>query len=177
MPNLVLMDGAWLAGTRFCLLEDLHQELPPARILVVGDAFELGTIARALHSGLWGFLARERASSDIENAMRAVSQGELWLTRGQLSHLLMHRPVAEDYTDLPQLTPRENAVVRAVLSGHSNKEVASRLDIAEHTVAVHLHNIYGKLNLRGRYDLLIHHRIHGESTTLSDDGMKSSRRM
>jgi two-component system, NarL family, nitrate/nitrite response regulator NarL len=171
------MEGDWLAGARFCFLERLHHDLPPVRILVVGDAVKLSTLARALESGVWGYLVRERAHSDIEHAIRAISQGELWLSRCQLSHLLLLRPAAEDFPEMPQLTPRENAVVRVVLAGYSNKEIACRLDIAEHTVAVHLHNIYGKLNVRGRYDLLIQHGGHGENTKLREREAKNWRRM
>jgi DNA-binding CsgD family transcriptional regulator len=79
------------------------------------------------------------------------------LSRGQLSNLIIGTAADNSYVDLPQLTPRENTVVRSVLSGCSNKEIACMLDIAEHTVAIHLHNIYGKLHLRRRIDLLVWH--------------------
>jgi two-component system nitrate/nitrite response regulator NarL len=65
---------------------------------------------------------------------------------------------AAPHADLRQLTPRENAVVRSVLCGHSNKEIARALGIAEHTVKIHLHHVYAKLHLHGRLDLVLRHR-------------------
>jgi DNA-binding NarL/FixJ family response regulator len=159
-PHMMLMDGDWSGGTELGVLGQLHRELPATRILLVEDAVELGRLARAIQNGVWGVLARERAGRDLQSAMRAVVQGELWLSRRQLSNLLMLKCAEETYVDLSQLTARENAVAREVLSGCSNKEVAQRLDISEHTVAVHLHSIYVKLNLRCRSDLFIHHGTH-----------------
>jgi DNA-binding NarL/FixJ family response regulator len=53
------------------------------------------------------------------------------------------------------LTPRELEIVRMVAAGLRNKGVAARLGISEGTVKVHLHNIYEKLGVEGRVELLV----------------------
>jgi two-component system nitrate/nitrite response regulator NarL len=145
-----------LSGNRLGLLVRLHQALPAARTLLISDSPDLGMISRAFRVGVWGVLTRERAAEDLEYAMLAVTRDELWLSRGQLSSLVRLTAVDDpSVVDILELTPRENAVVRGVLSGQSNKQIACMLDIAEHTVKVHLHHIYGKLHLHRRVDLLI----------------------
>ena len=59
------------------------------------------------------------------------------------------------------LTPREVEVTRMVAAGLRNKEIASRLDISEGTVKFHLHSIYEKLQIEGRYALMTYAREHG----------------
>jgi two-component system nitrate/nitrite response regulator NarL len=156
IPDIVLMDDEWLCNRRFRVLERLHQALPGARTLLIGDSFDLETISHALRMGVWGTIAKGRVALDLEPALCAVTRGELWLSRVQLSSLLMVA-TPEPHPYLSGLTPRENAVMRGVLSGHSNKQIARRLEIAEHTVKVHLHHVYIKLHLHRRVDLLLRH--------------------
>jgi DNA-binding NarL/FixJ family response regulator len=53
------------------------------------------------------------------------------------------------------LTPRETEIVRLVAQGLRNKELAQRLSITEGTVKIHLHNIYDKLGVDGRLELVL----------------------
>jgi DNA-binding NarL/FixJ family response regulator len=156
-PHIILADGDWSADGGLHELAQLHRRLPEARALLIHDRIELALISRTLHVGVRGILRRNSTLNDLESALYAITRGELWLTRGQLAELVMLKASNEPYMDLAQLTPRENAIVRYALLARSNKQIASMLDIAEHTVAIHLHNIYSKLHLRGRFDLLVKH--------------------
>jgi two-component system, NarL family, nitrate/nitrite response regulator NarL len=156
IPDIVLMDGEWLSDRKFGVLGRLHLALPDARTLLIGDSLDLETISHALRMGVWGAIAKARAALDLEPALYAIARRELWLSRAQLSSLLM-LATPEPHPDLLELTPRENAVMRGVLSGYSNKQIARTLEIAEHTVKIHLHHIYGKLHLHRRVELLLRH--------------------
>jgi two-component system nitrate/nitrite response regulator NarL len=153
-PDIVLMDDAWLSDRRLSVLGRLHRALPATRTILIGSSLGLETISRALRLGTWGVIAETRAAVELEPALRAVARGEFWLSRRQLSRLLMlAAPDPQHY--FPELTPRENAVMRGVLSGYQNKQIARMLDIAEHTLKVHLHHVYVKLHLHGRIELLL----------------------
>jgi two-component system nitrate/nitrite response regulator NarL len=65
--------------------------------------------------------------------------------------------------DFMELTARENAVMRRVLVGQSNKQIARTLNIAEHTVKIHLYHAYGKLRIHSRVELLLHYRRGADS--------------
>ena len=59
------------------------------------------------------------------------------------------------------LTARELEVVRMIAEGLRNKAIAERLSISEGTVKIHLHNVYEKLGLDGRLELMLHAQKHG----------------
>jgi two-component system nitrate/nitrite response regulator NarL len=153
-PNIVLMSDALLRHRGLAELAQLHRALPEARTILVGDSLDLTDISSAVRLGTWGVLAGLRVTADLERALRAVAGGELWFSRQQLSRLMMLTSV-ELSDDLGILTPRENAVMHKALLGHSNKEIASALSIAEQTVKIHLQHVYGKLHVHSRIELLL----------------------
>lgn len=155
--DLMLMDDALLNRRGLAELAELHCELPAARVIIVGDSLQLATISSVVRLGVWGVLERVRVALDLERALNAVVRGELWLSRQQLTCLMMFTN-SDEAGDLIDLTPRENAVVHAVLRGQSNKQIARSLSIAEHTVKIHLHHVYAKLHMHRRIELLLHFR-------------------
>ena len=157
-PDIVLMGDVWLSDRKLSVLGRLHRSLPAVRTILIGNSLGLETIFRSLRLGAWGVIAQARAPVELEPALWAVARGELWLSRRQLSRLLMV-VAPEAQQDFPELTPRENAVMRGVLSGFPNKQIARMLHIAEHTVKVHLHHVYVKLDLHGRIELLLQHGL------------------
>lgn len=165
-PDIVLMDEALLSRRGLTELAQLHCNLPTARTLLIGDSLQLSAVFAALRLGTWGVIARMRVNVDLDRALHAVASGELWLTRHQLA-AVMAFTTSEPLTDFVELTGRENAVTHRVLLGESNKQIARALDIAEHTVKIHLHHAYGKLRVHNRMELLVlYHR--GSDRSLQD---------
>ena len=153
-PNIVLVSDALLRRRGLVELAQLHRALPEARTILVGDSLDLADILPAVRLGTWGVLAGVSVTADLERALHAIAGGELWFGRQQLARLMMLTSV-ELSDNIGILTPRENAVMHEVLLGHSNKEVASALNIAEQTVKIHLQHVYGKLHVHGRMELLL----------------------
>lgn len=156
LPDIVLMDDALLNRHDLTELVHLHCALPSARTLLIGDSLQLPTLLSALRLGTWGVLAKMRLAVDLDRALYAVAGGELWLSRRHLTTM-----VVSTHGDLNQnfwnLTPRENAAVHQALLGQSNKQIARSLDIAEHTVKIHLYHAYAKLHVRSRVELLLNY--------------------
>lgn len=153
-PDIVLMDGALMNRRGLTDLAQIHRALPKARMLAIGGSLDLTAILPAVRQGMRGILPSTRVAFDLERALRAVADGDLWLSRHQLAYLVMITNAGPE-SDLLELTPRENAVVRGVLSGQSNKEIARALNIAEHTVKIHLHHVFTKLHVHRRVELLV----------------------
>lgn len=156
-PDIIVMDDSLLGGGGLTELAQLHVALPSARTLLIGDSLQPSTVSASLRLGTWGVLTMVRVTMDLNRAVHAVANGELWLSRRQLATVVTFA-CSENPQDFLELTARENSVARRVLLGQSNKQIARELAIAEHTVKIHLHHTYTKLHVRSRMELLLHYR-------------------
>lgn len=156
-PDIIVMDDSLLSGRGLTELAQLHVALPSARTLLISDSLQPSAISATLRLGTWGVLATVRVSVDLNRALHAVANGELWLSRRQLATAVTFTCSAP-HQDFLELTARENTIAHRVLLGQSNKQIARELDIAEHTVKIHLHHAYSKLHVRSRVELLLHYR-------------------
>ena len=96
-------------------------------------------------------------TSALLECVRQVYQGKRWMDPETLARGLsgaLPRPQGTGAGEAA-LTAREREVVRLVGQGMRNKEIAERLSISEGTVKIHLHNVYDKLGVDGRLELLL----------------------
>jgi DNA-binding NarL/FixJ family response regulator len=113
-------------------------------------------IVEAVRLGVMGIVLKESSPEALLDCVRTVHAGKQWIERDTLARALQSavaRPPAERSPDA--LTPRELEIVRMVSQGLRNKAIAERLAISEGTVKVHLHNIYEKLAVDGRLELVL----------------------
>lgn len=141
-PDALLCDG------------DLAASLPrldaPAVVLVAAAS----AASDALASGARGLLMRNASPRRIHAALVAVSEG-LMVVDDELSRALLHavRPAAEM---AEPLTNRELEVMQLLAAGLTNKEIAQRLGISDHTVKFHVNAILGKLGVETRTEAVVH---------------------
>jgi RNA polymerase sigma factor (sigma-70 family) len=100
-------------------------------------------------------------------ALEKISEGEAWIDRSTLANVLAEisrhneaKEVDNDLARIATLTPRERQVISLVCAGLKNKQIAERLFISESTVRHHLSAIFSKLELSGRFDLIIYAHRH-----------------
>lgn len=121
-------------------------------ILTTYDADEY--LYDAIRAGASGFLLKDTRRDDLTHAIRTVAAGDALLhpalTRRLLDRFSRAPRLADAQQGLPELTERENDVLRLVARGHANAEVAARLFVSESTVKTHLASITSKLHLRDR---------------------------
>ena len=119
-------------------------------------------IVEALQLGAKGYLTKTLTRADLLKAIRSTHAGELWAERRVLTQTLedllerlnnLHGSI-RDAREI--LTEREQEVVRWVIQGMTNKEIASQLGISEKTVKTHLSNIFSKLKVSKRLQLLLY---------------------
>lgn len=121
----------------------IHKIDPSARIVVLTMYDGDEDIYRAIDAGATTYLLKDSLSEDLVRVILEVDAGELSLpptVAARLSGRAM-RPV---------LTQRETDVLRLVMKGFRNKEVAAHLSVSEETVQVHLKNAFIKLNVHDR---------------------------
>jgi DNA-binding NarL/FixJ family response regulator len=105
-----------------------------------------------------GVVLKEMAPRLLVECVRKVFAGEKWLEKHSVTRAMdrMSRRESELQKLSQLLTPRELEIVRLAAEGLRNREIAERLAITEGTVKIHLHNIYEKLGVNGRSQLILH---------------------
>jgi two-component system nitrate/nitrite response regulator NarL len=128
---------------------------PPALALLAGQESEEAEEAAsaALAAGVRGLLARDLDGGRLAAALRALARGLLVFDEALLQPLLRPRPVPQ--APLDPLTPRELEVLQLLAQGLSNRRIAERLGISEHTAKFHVNAIVTKLGAQTRTDAAI----------------------
>lgn len=159
-PLLVVLSGPWLRDEGLELLIEIRRLNRKAVVLLVGADLESLALGHALRLGLRGIADPGIDSHRLMRALDVVAAGELWISRQQLLEVVgllgppdLDAPM-DVWLNLPALTEREHEVLKKVLDGKANKSIASELGISEKTVKIHLQNVYRKLGVHRRVDLL-----------------------
>ncbi len=142
-PDVVLMDLLMPKMTGTQALAQIRTEFPSARVLILSTSDGDDDVYRALQAGAFGYILKSSPGEDLIPAIRTVMGGGKWIPP-EIARSLANRSLREE------LSQREIQVLHELVSGGSNKEIASILNITEHTVKAHVKNILAKLPARDR---------------------------
>ena len=147
-PDVALLDLEMpdVQGTE--TIVRLTQRVPETRILVFTAYAIEELVLDAIRAGAKGYLLKGATAEEIENAIRAVHGGASYLTP-QVAAMVMAQ-VAAPKPARPLLTPRETEILRLIAEGHSSKQIAHALTIAEPTVKFHIRSLFNKLGADNR---------------------------
>lgn len=155
-PDVILMDinMPGVDGIEAC--ERLRRQVPSAKILVLSQMDTEDYLVRVLQAGALGYVLKQSASDELVTAVRTVMQGQVYMTPSMTSRFVqMHFRKEEERKDRGrQLTPREQEVLKEIVNGATNQEIADRLMVSIKTVQTHRGNIMEKLNLHDRVELV-----------------------
>jgi len=183
-PDILLLDPATSTLPSREVLDALARACPPARIIVLVPALEQFEIIDALRHGVSGVVLKGVTRDLLFRSIRVVVAGQYWIgheTVADLVHSLRVTAPSGATTSARKnfgLTPRELDMVAALAAGCVNKEIARRFAISEKTVKYHLTNIFGKLGLSNRVELVLfalHHRLVAPASAGPLNAARSSR--
>jgi two-component system, NarL family, response regulator len=141
------------------LLTNILERYPDARLIVVGDAVNEANAYSLLRLGVKGILSYTEARDELSRALPLVSNGGFWVPRSVLSgfvdSILTSQGRRLKTDTVTNLSRREQEVLDSLLENLSNKEIASKLNIAERTVKFHVSNLLSKFGVRRRADLIL----------------------
>ena len=120
-------------------------------IIIMSGSASTEDVHAALKVGAKGFVPKTLAGKSLINAVRLVASGESYVPTDILTGA---RKNQGDGLRSP-LTPRETEVLSQLRQGHSNKEIAKALSIAETTVKLHVRSLSDKFSARNRTDIVI----------------------
>jgi len=138
-----------ILGLRFpdsCSIDDLDKyfiERPKAKVIVLAEHARDAEISKALKKGAAGYICKDVSPEELVDAIRTVAAGRKYIP-DDIARILSENLGQED------LTPAESNVLRMIVGGMSNKEIAFALDVSENTVKTHVSNIFGKIGVSDR---------------------------
>ena len=158
-PDLVLMDVAMPRGGGLDATRRLATAAPDVAIVMLTASEGVDDLFAAIKAGARGYLLKNLESGELRGMLEAVARGEAAITPAIAGRILaeLARPevVASPAASGPDhLTERELDVLRLVVAGLRNKEIAADLGISENTAKFHLRNILDKLHAQNRAEVV-----------------------
>jgi len=155
-PDIVLMDISLpgLNGLKATAL--LKECCPEVQVLALTRHQEDGYLQQMLRAGASGYILKQSPPAELLHAIRAIANGGKYLdsaVAGKMMGSFVGRSAGSTETTVA-LTDRETEVLRLISWGHSNKEIASRLDLSVKTVETHKANAMKKLGMSSRIDIV-----------------------
>jgi len=156
-PDVLVLDLRMPGRSGLDVLRTLSAEGVPCHSVLLTAAVRDEEVVEAVKCGAKGIVLKESSADTLLDCVRRVARGESWIERETVTRAfkrVVERGSPSGNAD-ETLTPREVEMVRMVAQGLRNKVIAERLSISEGTVKVHLHNIYEKLGVDGRLELVL----------------------
>lgn len=159
----------------FEVAREIHSLHSETRIVMLLDSSERSQVVEAFRAGARGVFSRSESLKSLAKCILCVNQGQIWANSKELKYLL--EALAEalplrviDARGTELLSRREQEVVRCVAEGLSNREIAQRLGLTEHTVKNYLFRIFDKLGVSKRVEVV----LYAYSLSNTSDAMQSS---
>jgi DNA-binding NarL/FixJ family response regulator len=142
-PTVALVDVRLPGMDGIDASAELLRRYPAMRILILSTQSNEEDVYRAVQAGAHGYILKGALREELLHAIREVHAGRKYFDRSAAQLL-------EDRMSRPQLTRREIDVLKMLAKGMSNKDIASRLFIAEVTVKMHVTHLFEKLEVSDR---------------------------
>ncbi len=149
-PNVVVMDCALPGINGIDATRRIRAKMPNATVLMLSMHSEDTLVRQALEAGARGYILKNAMELDLVSAVKRVAEGHLVLDP-QLA-----RPAALKGERDSGLTARELEVLRHIVAGKSNKEIAAELRLSANTVGVHRANIMDTLGIHKTAELVVY---------------------
>ena len=151
---VVVVDLEGLDESIEFVVPHLRKQAPRAAIIVLSSRSQADALRHSIDSGADGHVSKEKGLAELRRAILCVSGGVTYLDAKQSP---VPEPVAVPAkTSNPvRLSPREREVLNLLTQGHSNREIASHLNVTHKTVKNHVSNILSKMDTSSRTQAVI----------------------
>ena len=156
LPSVVLMDLQMPVLDGVAATRRLHVEQPDCRVIVLTTFDDDEMVFDGLRAGAVGYLLKDAPSEKLAEAIRVAARGETFLQPSVAAKVvaefarLSRKTAGTANSVIEPLSERELEILRLIVRGASNREIACALFLAEGTVKNHVTNILGKLEVRDR---------------------------
>ena len=155
-PDVLLLDMELpdISGNE--VVRELKDQQKSVYILALSAYADKVYIMESLANGVAGYLVKDEVPENIIQAIRGVARGERgWVSR-QVAARLSTWVEEQGMSGNRELTLREVEVLRGVVEGKTNQEIAFQLGISDKTVEKHLVGVFSKLGVNSRVEAAVH---------------------
>jgi len=146
--DLVLLDLNMPGKDGFSVLTAMSENFPAVPVVILSGSTQPSDVKRALDSGAVGYIPKDSTSSVMLNALKLILAGGIYVPPGLM------QPEPENINGIEYsvfgLTQRQCQVLALLIEGHSNKKIASLLQLAEPTVKMHVTAILKAMGVTNR---------------------------
>ena len=145
----------------FDFFNKLYRLLPQVKPVLFNENFPEERKVDLIRIGVKGFLSIDMGSDTLKKALTLIKKGETWASRRLLSFALLSGPdylknYLPDQAETFTLSGREQDILKKMVLGLKNKEIADQLFISENTVKTHISNIFKKFGVKNRAQAIIY---------------------
>ncbi|TKS59373.1 MAG: DNA-binding response regulator [Nitrospira sp.] len=172
-PQMVLLDVKLPDASGMEACRRLLAIEPQLRILVLTSYAEDATVVAAVQSGAHGYVLKDIRTDDLIRAIHTVAEGRGYLdpriTQQALHWIRTSSHPGNHHQGIPQLSPQERLIMPLLAEGKTNKEIAVQLRLSDKTVKNYLANIFDKLHMKRRTEVVAWYMKEGRSGSMIRD--------
>lgn len=152
--DVLVLDLSMPGRSGMELIKLVKAEKPRLRILVLSMHQEMQYAVRAIKSGASGYLTKESAPAQLEQAIRKIAAGGAYISAEVAEQLALGAMPGADAPRHASLSDREFEVFRLLVSGEAVSDIAAKLSLSVKTVSTHKSNLMQKLGLANQTELV-----------------------
>ena len=156
-PDVVVMDVSMPEMNGVQATRELRERCPDVKVLALTVHEDRSYLRELLKAGASGYVLKRAAAEDLVHAVGVVARGDLYLdpiVAASVVEQLSRTQPPDVAVSVNDLSDREAEVLRLIAHGHSNREIAARLEISVKTVETYKARSMEKLGLTGRADVV-----------------------
>jgi DNA-binding NarL/FixJ family response regulator len=153
-PDVALVDLSLAPGDGIETAREIVAASPGTRVIILTDAENEDTLMRALRVGVRGYVLKTLPFAGLVHSIERVMAGEFALPRNLATRVVVRLGSDQQRSAVSRLTEtlteREREILRCLVDGETNRQIAARLVISEHTVRAHMRSLMQKLGVANR---------------------------
>jgi len=169
-PDIILFEPAISEGC-IDVIRAFRQHAPKAIIVLMTKRGAFDGLTQAIEAGASGCISVDVSSEDLVILLKSLARGDIIISRNLTNAIREELTTKDAAKPVERLSDREREVLAHVSNGLSNRQIARKLFISEHTVKVHVRSILSKLDLKNRQQAAVFGATEGLAT---DPGLENT---